>query len=185
MNWLEFVSNIVRSLAWPLTLLIAVLLLRKPLGELLPSLRKMKLRDVEFEFIRGLERAQVVTAAAIPKELQVPVGESPPQSGDRRLGAFPRGALLDAWIQVQDSAIRLVRARFPDRSVSQLNDTNHLVAALRDTGELTTEQIALFEDLRNLRNVAAHSAHLPLSDIDAIKYVASAASLRKLIVSKL
>lgn len=184
MNWLEFISAIVRSLAWPLTLLVAVMLMRKPLAELLPALSKMKLRDVEFEFSRTLERAQVVTAEAIPKEHQVSVENTPAPHGERRLGSFPRGALLDAWIQVQDAAIRLVRARYPEQAAGQLRDTNSLVAALRGTGALTPEQMALFEDLRNLRNVAAHSAYLPLSDIDAIKYVASAESLRKLIASK-
>ena len=185
MNWLEFASSVVRSLAWPIALVVVIVLLRRPLSELLPALSRMKLRDVEFEFSRGLERAQIVTASAIPKDLQVPITEGARPRKEGTASTFPRGVLLDAWIKLQESAIKLCRVRFPDRPVGQLRDTRQLVATLSDTGELSTEQIALFEELRNLRNVAAHSANLPLSDVDAIKYVASAASLGKLIESKI
>jgi len=47
---LTFVAEIVKALAWPTSILLLVLTLRKPIGELIPFLRKLKYKEIEMEF---------------------------------------------------------------------------------------------------------------------------------------
>lgn len=50
MNWLEFGSNIVDSLAWPMVSLAVVFMLRRPLAQLIPQVTKLRFRDLEADF---------------------------------------------------------------------------------------------------------------------------------------
>jgi len=50
MDWKAFIAALVDSLAWPLIILLALFLLRQPLSQLLPVLKKLKYGDLELEF---------------------------------------------------------------------------------------------------------------------------------------
>lgn len=50
MDWLTFVATVAGSVAWPVTALIIVHLVRKPLVELLPTLKSAKYKELELEF---------------------------------------------------------------------------------------------------------------------------------------
>lgn len=56
MDWLEFVSATVQSLAWPATLMMCVLLLKEPLSERMKELIKLKYKDFELEFDKRLQK---------------------------------------------------------------------------------------------------------------------------------
>jgi hypothetical protein len=50
MDWKEFISQVIGSLAWPLVTMFIVWQLRDKFGELLPRLKKFKHKDTELEF---------------------------------------------------------------------------------------------------------------------------------------
>lgn len=58
MDWITFIHNIIESLAWPLVVLIAVMILRQPLIKLLPNLRRAKYKDLELLFGEKLEELE-------------------------------------------------------------------------------------------------------------------------------
>ena len=96
MDWLQFFSDIVRSLAWPVALLIAIVLLRKPLADLKTLLRKLRYRDFEFEFgeeVRGLK-------AEVAENLPPSKRDNQEKSLEERLIELakisPRGAVHEA-----------------------------------------------------------------------------------------
>ena len=62
MDRLTFFSNLIDSIAWPAAAVLLVLLFRRPLLQLFLLLRKMKVRDVEFEFDKIIEYAKDVKA---------------------------------------------------------------------------------------------------------------------------
>lgn len=55
MDWLEFVSAMVQSLAWPAALMICVLSLKEPLSDRMKELIKLKYKDFELEFDKRLQ----------------------------------------------------------------------------------------------------------------------------------
>jgi hypothetical protein len=55
MDWLSFISTVASSVAWPVTALTIVLLMRKELVALLPFVRKLKAGPLEAEFEREVK----------------------------------------------------------------------------------------------------------------------------------
>ena len=49
MDALTFISNLIDSCAWPLLLLLALLIFREPIGIIIQSLKKLKYKDWEIE----------------------------------------------------------------------------------------------------------------------------------------
>jgi len=54
---LDFAAKIIGSLAWPATLLVVMIFLRKPIRDLLPFLERLKYKDFELSFRRQLQEA--------------------------------------------------------------------------------------------------------------------------------
>ncbi|MER3513447.1 MAG: hypothetical protein C4310_02805 [Chloroflexota bacterium] len=55
MDWLTFVTELIKALAWPITILIIIIVLRKPLANLIPTLQRLRYRDLEIEFGRSVQ----------------------------------------------------------------------------------------------------------------------------------
>jgi len=47
MDTLTFISELIKAVAWPMTAIVLVVLLRKPIIELIPLLRKLKYKELE------------------------------------------------------------------------------------------------------------------------------------------
>ncbi len=58
MDLLTFATEMVKVLVWPATIIIAVVLLRTPLGQLIPTLRLLRYRDLSLEFGKKLEQLE-------------------------------------------------------------------------------------------------------------------------------
>ncbi|MCY8590179.1 hypothetical protein [Bacillus haynesii] len=78
MNWMEFISSIIRSIAWPAVVLIAILKLKNPLSNLISTVAKIKYKDWEFEFLldKKLDEIKRVVDSNIvltEKKVSIPV----------------------------------------------------------------------------------------------------------------
>ncbi|XAK54249.1 hypothetical protein AAHT65_07610 [Bacillus atrophaeus] len=51
MNWMEFISSVVKSIVWPVAIIIIVIKLKRPVSNLISTLAKIKYKDWEFEFL--------------------------------------------------------------------------------------------------------------------------------------
>lgn len=63
MDWLEFWSSVIKSIAWPIIVLIAVFFLRKPVTQLIEKIAEWKLAtlkygDFEATFSQGLQKVE-------------------------------------------------------------------------------------------------------------------------------
>lgn len=155
MNLLSFIASVIGSVAWPLTAIAVVLLLRREVVALLPFLRKLKAGPVEAEFEVEVRELKSAAAAALPvSEPKVLEGKA------RRLFQLaeisPRAAVLEAWQGVEFAARRAVL----QHAGSPIPDVSSPLRILRELTQLelvSSEDIALFQDLRGLRNQATHS----------------------------
>ena len=103
MTLLEFIANLVGTLAWPIAVIVVVLLLRTYVPGLLRSLRKVKLSGFEIE----LERTKFEVEAALTSEdpsTPSPGGTEPSMSNV----ADPVGSVLAQYARLERELRRLL-----------------------------------------------------------------------------
>jgi len=176
MDWLSFIASVIGSIAWPGTALTIVLLLRKELVALLPFLRKLKAGPVEAEFEREVkELKSEVIGALPPTEAKALEGKSPRLFQLAEIS--PRAAILEAWQGIEFAARRTVL----QRAGSPIPDVTSPMRVLKELTQLqllSPEDIALFHDLRGLRNQATHAPDFNPSYEAVSNYLQLAGSLQ-------
>jgi hypothetical protein len=184
---LTFFSRLVEAIAWPVTFLVLVFMLRKEIPQLAGSIRKFKFKDVELEF----DQATRAVAAEIQRE--VPTGyengpeirlkgelESEVRDRLRALASVaPRAAILEAWLLVESAAAEAVQKRglVPSSLTSPLSGRSSLFRILKTAGLLRPRQLAVYEQLRALRNEATHAPEVEFSEDAVSSYVDSALAM--------
>jgi hypothetical protein len=178
MNWLQFIAALVGSLAWPATVLVAVLMFRKQLLALAPFLREMEAAGIKFKFGERLEkiRAQAEENDALPPPSAQPeIPNQPGQASYRvttdptRFLAFnaPRALVLESWMQVEEA----IREAVADKNAaSRLHNPRVMVEKLLREERISSETAKIIEDLRKLRNEAAHLPTFAIEPDQALEY---------------
>ena len=178
MDPFTFIADIVESLAWPGALLVAVVLFRKPLANLVPLLRRLKYKDFEVEFDNELEAAQIEAAEALPEPTALAADASAPADRFAELARVsPRAAISEAWREVESEARVLVERHKLDLPERQLKVAVRLGDALNTAGAITKEQVGLFHRLRQLRNEAVHADEFAVDSTRAIEFASIARRL--------
>jgi hypothetical protein len=67
LGWLEFVASIVKAIAWPAVVVVAIALFRSPLSLVIRSLRSLKFRETELRFEEKLDKAEEESAILQPE----------------------------------------------------------------------------------------------------------------------
>lgn len=173
----SLIASLVASLAWPTVAVGALLVLRGPIRDLAAVLGRIKYGDFEAEFGRRLEVVdalredleQTADRPAFSRARHIP-GQSGGQL--QSFGGDPQAAILSAWARVERAA-RNVAARIglPD---AQARTPLGVVRALDSTHALPPEVLELFNELRALRNEAAHAQAFRLSQERVLQFVAAA-----------
>lgn len=170
MSGLQFLASIVSSLAWPATVIIAVVILRKPLRELLPLLQKLKYKDLEFEFGKRLQEvtAEVAQLPGYSSPSKASLTESP---AAKLALLSPRSAIIEAWRDVESTT--LAAAHGLGEPFFQQNRPLLVSAmnALERAGKLDAYFVDVLDGLRELRNEAAHAPDFAVTVQEALDYV--------------
>lgn len=178
---LTFISSIFASLiglfaacAWPVAIVLLVVLLRQPILDAIPNLTRLKAAGVEFEFserVQELERR--ADDAAIPPVDQALRDEVEPQIG--RLYNLAeingRSAILEAWLLVESSIsqaalnLGIDAPKIPSRSFYSL------LKKLQIEAPLSQELFSIVNELRYLRNKAVHELDFSLGLSETLEYI--------------
>lgn len=181
MDWPTFISTIVAALAWPATLLIFFFIIRKELPAIAKSLRRFKYKDVELEFGETAKAIAGEVKEVVPetKPNIMIAGHSKPES-QARLEQFaeisPRAAILEAWLQVEAAAADVLRKKGIGLT-SSFPGPLRLRESLQKGGILNPRQVAVFEQLRALRNDAVHVADAEFTKLAVASYIESAVAM--------
>ena len=171
MDVLTFIAAIVKALAWPVAAIVIACLFRKQLRALIERIRKGKIGPAEFEFeqeVKGL-----VEQAPAPLQLPTPTATPTVALATNN----PRAAILEAWLRVESSAHRLsYYSGVTPPSVPR--NTINILRSLSSSGLLSSEDVALFNELRGLRNQAVHDTDFSPSLDSAIQYIQLADGLQ-------
>ena len=176
MDWLQFIASLISSLAWPSVLVTALLIFRRHLLALAPYLREVEAAGVKLKFEQGLEQVKS-DADASPS---LPVAPAPALGGPLGLGQpadqsvplmlavhAPRALVLESWASVEHA----LRAAVGDTgSPAKSRPPNRILDELRSTGRVTPEIAKIVDDLRRLRNEAAHLPTFAIETDKALEY---------------
>jgi Domain of unknown function (DUF4145) len=157
-NRLAFIAAIVGSLAWPVTLIVIVLIFRRQLLAAAPWLRELEVGNVKLKFAEELAKA---TTAAEEMEPQNRPASTAPTVTDRDMllaEHAPIALVLQSWLAVEnalaDAAMR--------HGLSTSSGTPRAVPAFRLIEDLEARRVITpataqtLSYLRQLRNQVAH-----------------------------
>jgi hypothetical protein len=174
---LGFVAQIISVLAWPITLLTCVLLLKRHLLALIPLVRTVKYSDVEIRF--GQEVAELTRTTDIA-ELPSPENNQRPnqwESLSRLVDVRPRTAIRTAWNQVEKSIRELAKKRNTEVTDAAEGMPMVIGAILLNQGAISGQQYELMQKLRMLYHEAERAEPDTITADSAAEYVGLALRL--------
>lgn len=186
MDWLSFSASIVGTLVWPAVVVSLVVLLRKPIKEVLVQLQSFRATgfggSIGADFSERTERLQERVQEAdllSPESVRSgqtsdggeEVSEPLPRITDV-LAALtelaPRGAVIQAWAFLEQDLQRLGGETNTQLAFSSMvKIVSDLVAA----GKLPEEKRGVITELRSLRNEILHHAEADITTEIARRYV--------------
>jgi hypothetical protein len=201
MDWKQFISSVVGSLAWPAAVAFLIYVFRQPIEGVIARLTKLKGGGVEAEFGQYVEKAE---SAALRADLSVTpsTGASsdwPSSSGGAGWGttgrsssdwgagmsssdwgastpgeSSPRAAVIEAWLSLEREIQSLARAYGVKPGDPPLS-TRQLVDQLVSQGVIGPPVAEVIARLRRARDAAVHEENYKVGSRDAAEYVELAA----------
>jgi len=179
LNGFEWSAKVIESLAWPITTIILVFLLRTPLTKVLLTLSKLKYKGLELDFSKELEAVKEA-ASKVVKDLHEPTKlvEQPAFIIDAKEVSkiSPQSAIMLVWTNLESELASAAHASGMQQQsravVSPIKIINTLV------GEKVLDQnlanlVMAMKELRN-KTVHMHSEVSELSEQDASNYIDNA-----------
>lgn len=175
MDILSFIASVISSLAWPGMVILCVIILRKPIAELIPLMRNIKFKDLEIEFERRLDELGAEADRAELPPVPSPTTEPPTEVGpgtsywetiEPLSEVSPRAAIAEAWRRVEWALDEYFRRLGQERPSS----FQGMLRALRAQGRPIPAAINLFQELRVLRNYAVHEHDFEIDSQRAIEF---------------
>ncbi|MCG8518720.1 MAG: hypothetical protein MI794_12080 [Pseudomonadales bacterium] len=166
MNWMEFTLALLQQLVWPVSIIICLVLLRRPVSRLIPMAKRFRFQGMEVEFHQELKAASRNAQAAFPELL-----------ADRRclllssVEHLPNTSILEAWRAVDEAAETLVRRHRPGVDLSSDTRYKDIETLLIAEDLVDTKKAKLFSELRQLRNKVAHARSFEVGKAEAMKYI--------------
>lgn len=167
MGWMEFISSLVGSLAWPVAAVVIALVFHKQIAGLLAKVKTLKWGEAAVELSDQLDKVEDKARIVAAEE---PIVPQPLPLPDERFQALlaisPAAAILDAWAPVAKKVLALARAAYG-------NETKYLTAGkaaekLAKDNMLKPTTVSMILDLQKIRNEAAH--HRDVSATDALRF---------------
>lgn len=174
-DWVTLITKLVSALAWPLTVLIIIYLLRKPLNELLPKLLRLKYKDLEVSFDKELKEAKdKADTSELPKVDKL-AGYSPIVEKRDRLFElarnYPRAAIIEAWTQLEASIGNALYAH----NITTYNERTSGLISYKNSAKLLfknkPQYLSYFNSLLDLRNKAVHTDDIEIDHNKAVSFI--------------
>jgi len=174
MDWLTFFVEIVKVLVWPTALVLAALLFRKPLAELIPALRHLRYKELELDFEQILrETEQQAGTMQPPSKVAIETQPALPPHLEQIVDLAPVAAVLEASRDLEAAAV----AAGAERGISVAGGMWQVFLALQNAGVLSATDTAIAQRLYDLRNRIAHAPEEVITPKIARRYIAIAQKL--------
>jgi hypothetical protein len=151
--WLAFAERVIGSTAWPLCVLAAALLFRRPVSRLVETAAKIRIGGFELE-----TRLDAINdALAESPGLKTRQISASPLSGElEELAALnPAAAIPYAWSKIEQAVREKMRLIDPAVNLFLVNNLPRLLFKANKIDRSTFESL---NEMRRIRNEAAHSS---------------------------
>ena len=173
MDALTFIAEAIKALSWPTAVVFVALMIRKPVIELLPFLRRLKYKEIELEFSKELAQLKAQATANEPMKSQKSAPSAASASSNRLLNIASistSAAILEAWTELESASAAVVSS-FWGQQPSDAFKSSKLGEYLLQCKIIDEKQLVVFNKLRELRNKAARAVDLNLSEEEARTYI--------------
>lgn len=180
MEPLEFTAEVIKALAWPSAVVIALVLLRTEVANLLGRITKIKHKDSEIDLAQEVQAAANSADKVLGSSAKVGL-DSEQGRASRLAEDSPRGAILDAWLSVEEAmtgyekrhGIEYANSHAPPHQRIQSIQWSDL-----DKSSLGQGLLQMLQKLRRIRNEAVHSSDAKITTETAREYASLAARVR-------
>ena len=177
MSGWEFTIRLIEALAWPAAIVVIVFSFRGELRKMLPLLRKLKAGPIEAEFEKAILEAKEEAELLTYDSNAIEVLDNKAEPLLKLAESNPRSAILESWLGVE-SALKRAAFQHAGSPLPSASSPIQQIRVLDRDDLLNPVDVALFHDLRGLRNQAVHISDLQLSSTAAKNYIELAANLQ-------
>lgn len=180
MDVLTFTAEAIKALAWPTAVVLLAIMVRKPVIELLPFLRKLKYKELELEFAKELAQIKSDITANEPAISQTSPSLAASTSRNRLLNIASistSAAILEAWSELEAASVAVASSFWGQPPGDTFKNHPKLGEYLLQCKVIDEKQLGVFNKLRELRNKAAHAIDLNLGEEETRTYIELATSL--------
>lgn len=196
MDWLQWSSSVIGSIAWPISISVVALAYRGQIGQLLKRIRGAKYGAAEVSFSDELDKIEVQASGLLTRpvsdvtdtSIEAPQsttytskdGKQVPDDGFPELQdcfteiakLSPSAAVLDAWRNVELELERSFGRSGLSREKKRMPPIQ-LGMKLYEMGIIHQQTIDIIKELQSLRNSAAHSEEVSMADAYRFKWLAN------------
>lgn len=172
MDWRELIASVVDSLAWPVAIVVLVVVLREQMTRLLDgSLRRLKVGPVEAEWHEvAVEVATSTARAALPSAVGNDELDTALDNLERLARSSPGDAIQQTYSLVFQDLAQRMKARNVDPIVNDSREPNILIKSAYHGGVINKETGEALRGLLTLRQLSAHRGELETAE-RAVDYV--------------
>ncbi|ACR14023.1 conserved hypothetical protein [Teredinibacter turnerae T7901] len=182
MDSLTFITKLVDSLAWPLSLVLVVYMLKDGISNLIPKLKQLKYKDLQLDFDRSLRKTE--SEADYAKLPKIDAAKSQPETEQQKEKIlslaleYPSAALFESWVQLE---LTVGKALMNKNIITEGERKSPVFSSYRGAEVLLVEhpaKLEIFRSLERLRNKVAHGEADDLSVTSAAAFVELAFRLK-------
>ncbi|WP_299734269.1 DUF4145 domain-containing protein [uncultured Endozoicomonas sp.] len=182
---MEFFTDVLEILVWPLTTLLVVYILKTPVLEILATLTGMKQVIVAEDFNNELDKLQN-RSDAIRSIFPNPVTPDKEEEYylDEVKKSSPRAAILESWIALENSVTSTYRLLDLD-SVEKVHSFSGILKSLVNKKIISSDTFSIVSELRVLRNKAVHNYDFNITELEASKFIQVSREQSEIIIGEI
>ena len=183
MDWLSFFAKIIESTAWPIAVVILLVIFRHPFSKVFLTLTNLKYKDLSIDFKRELGELELATKrveierknkdGADHNEIMPVVKIRNREDEIEQVASIsPRAAIPLAWSMVEETLFNTVVRLAISPDYPPHNSALKNMECLREYGDMDNETYEALNRMRILRNETVHGRYneKSITSMEALEY---------------
>lgn len=185
---MEIFVRLVEVIIWPITIFVLAIIFKSELKKIFSRLSNFKYKDFEVKFGQELENVeQKIYEIDTKSSKKISRKDTSKYEDDNiytRLVKIselsPRASITAAWFELENAIITIARNNRIE--IKQPSNITSIINELKENKYIGESSLYILNDLRRLRNEAAHAPDFALTQRESKKYIMSILKLAALLL---